>query len=60
MFPGFEGMGVVAESGGGFAAWKLVGKRVAVRVDGTWAEFVVANVFRVVVLPDDMSAQQGA
>jgi NADPH:quinone reductase-like Zn-dependent oxidoreductase len=28
--PGWEGAGTVIESGGGFMAWRLVGKRVAV------------------------------
>lgn len=28
--PGWEGSGTVVESGGGFMAWRLVGKRVAV------------------------------
>lgn len=51
---GFEGVGVVTESGGGFSAWRLAGKRVVVYNIGTWAEFVVAPVERVIVIPEAM------
>ncbi len=44
--PGFEGSGVVVESGGGFMARFLKGRRVACAApfdgDGTWAEYMVA------------------
>jgi NADPH2:quinone reductase len=44
--PGFEGSGVVVESGGGFMARYLKGRRVACAArfdgDGTWAEYMVA------------------
>lgn len=43
---GFEGAGIVVESGGGFFAGRLKGKRVAVASaggEGVWAEYLLAN-----------------
>ncbi len=42
--PGFEGSGVVVQSGGGAEADALVGQRVSVAstADGTWAQYVAA------------------
>ncbi|MCH8201736.1 MAG: zinc-binding dehydrogenase [Proteobacteria bacterium] len=43
---GFEGAGIVVESGGGFFAGRLKGKRVAVASaggEGVWAEYLLAS-----------------
>ena len=60
--PGFEGVGVVVESGGGVIGWLRKGKRVAVlnsRV-GNWGEFTVASSKQVIpipaAIPDDQAA----
>jgi NADPH:quinone reductase-like Zn-dependent oxidoreductase len=63
--PGFEGAGVVDDSGGGLLA--LVrglkpGKRVGVICagGGAWAEYVVVPARQVVPLPDSMPVEQAA
>jgi NADPH:quinone reductase-like Zn-dependent oxidoreductase len=63
--PGFEGVGVVDQSGGGLLA--LVrglkpGKRVAVlgAGGGNWAEYVVVPARAAVPLPDDIPDEQAA
>ena len=60
--PGFEGVGVVVENGGGAIGWLRKGKRVAVlnsRV-GNWGEFTVASSKQVIpipaAIPDDQAA----
>ena len=44
---GFEGSGLVVESGGGFMGWGLVGKKVAFAVDkqgeGTYAQYTIVK-----------------
>jgi NADPH2:quinone reductase len=62
--PGWEGAGSVVASGGGLHANWLVGKRVACAVqddrDGTWAEYVVANVRDCIPLKAALPIEQGA
>jgi len=60
---GFEGSGVVVKSGGGFAAWLVAGKRVAVASKSggrMWAEYAVVNALTCVPLPDTVSSLQGS
>jgi NADPH:quinone reductase-like Zn-dependent oxidoreductase len=60
--PGFEGVGVVEATGGGFLGWLRKGKRVAVINDrvGNWAEYTVTKARQVVPVPDAMSDEQAA
>jgi NADPH:quinone reductase-like Zn-dependent oxidoreductase len=61
--PGFEGSGVVVESGGGFYANYLKGKKVAcvaAEVDGTFAEYMLTGADKCVVLGNDVDLKQGA
>jgi NADPH:quinone reductase-like Zn-dependent oxidoreductase len=60
--PGFEGVGVVEATGGGFLGWLRKGKRVAVINDriGNWAEYTVTKARQVVPVPDEMSDDQAA
>lgn len=62
--PGWEGSGVVIESGGGVLAWYLKGKRVACSVqsdsDGTWSEYLVVDAKTCIVLNDQIPFEQGA
>jgi NADPH:quinone reductase len=45
--PGFEGSGLVVQSGGGFMGWKNGGKRVSFSASdayyGCWAEYTVVD-----------------
>jgi NADPH:quinone reductase-like Zn-dependent oxidoreductase len=61
--PGFEGAGVVVESGGGLLGRWLVGKRVACGghdCSGTWAEYCVAPAQACLPLAKDLTFEQGA
>ena len=62
--PGWEGADTVVESGGGWLAWWLKGKRVACALqddrDGTWAEYVVADAMQCIPLRKDLPIEQGA
>ena len=60
--PGFEGVGVVEASGGGFLGWLRKGKRVAVVSDrlGNWAEYTVTTARQVIPVPNDVSDEQAA
>lgn len=62
--PGLEGSGVVVKSGGGILAGLRVGKRVACSPnpegDGAWAEYMKTSAMRTIVLPKDLSFEQGA
>jgi len=60
--PGYEGSGVVEESGGGLLGKLVKGKLVAVahRRGGTWAEQAVLPAKQVIPLPGGVSAEQGA
>ncbi|CAK4646606.1 unnamed protein product [Aphanomyces euteiches] len=57
---GTEGSGTVVATGSGWWPWWLSGKRVATMVpSGMWAEYVVAEAQKCVVLPDDVSFEAG-
>jgi NADPH:quinone reductase-like Zn-dependent oxidoreductase len=60
--PGFEGVGVVEESGGGLLGWLRKGKRVVVLNDrsGNWQEQVVVPARQVVPVPAALSDEQAA
>jgi NADPH2:quinone reductase len=64
--PGFEGSGVVVESGSGMIARYLKGRRVACATadpgiaSGTWAEYAVTSANLCVPLQDHVSLEQGA
>ncbi len=60
--PGFEGVGVVEESGGGLRGTFFRGKRVAVlnRSGGNWAEYAVVPADQVVPLSSSLSLEQAA
>src|SRR5262245_42040303 len=60
--PGFEGVGVVEESGGGLLARRVMGRRVAVlnSQTGNWQEQVVVPARQAVPLPATMSDEQAA
>lgn len=60
--PGFEGVGTVVETGGGFIGWLRKGKRVAVLNDrqGNWGEFTIASAKQVIPIPDGISDEQAA
>ena len=62
---GGEGMGVVTESGGGFLANRLQGKRVAVAAgttadSGTWAQEIVVEARRAIALPSAIDDVTGS
>ncbi len=60
--PGFEGVGVVEASGGGFLGWLRKGKRVAVLNDtrGNWGEYAVTTARQVIPVPADIPDAQAA
>lgn len=60
--PGFEGVGVVEASGGGFLGWLRKGKRVAVLNDrrGNWGEYAVTTARQVIPVPTDIPDAQAA
>lgn len=60
--PGFEGLGVVAASGGGVLGWLRKGKRVAVLNDrrGNWGEYAVTTARQVIPVPADIPDAQAA
>ena len=62
--PGFEGVGVVEENGGGFFGWRVLGKRVAVVTagGGAWSEQVVIPARQAfgMRVPDDIPDEQAA
>jgi NADPH:quinone reductase-like Zn-dependent oxidoreductase len=60
--PGFEGVGVVEESGGGLLAKRVMGKRVAVlnRSTGNWQEQVVVPARQAIPVGEDMPVEQAA
>jgi NADPH:quinone reductase-like Zn-dependent oxidoreductase len=60
--PGFEGVGVVEESGGGFLGWRVKGRRVAVLngVTGNWQDQCVVPASQVVPVPDDLPDEEVA
>lgn len=54
--PGFEGAGVVIESGGGVMGWSMVGKNVAVSVQkgstGTYGQYAIVDSMTCMTLPN--------
>src|SRR5262245_22320748 len=58
--PGFEGVGVVEESGGGFLGWRVKGRRVAVLNGrtGNWQEQTVVPAHQAVPVPDSLPDEQ--
>ncbi len=60
--PGFEGVGVVEESGGGLLGRRVLGRRVAVLngAGGNWQEQVVIPAKQAVPLPAGVPDEQGA
>jgi len=60
--PGFEGVGVVTESNGGFMGWRVMGKRVAVLngITGNWQAETVIPARQAIPLPDGISDEQAA
>ncbi len=60
--PGFEGVGIVEATGGGFLGWLRKGKRVAVLNDrrGNWGEYTVTTARQVVPVPADIPDAQAA
>lgn len=62
--PGFEGAGVVIESGGGVMGWSMVGKNVAVSISkgnsGTYGQYAIVDVMSCMVLPNDVTLEQGS
>ncbi len=60
--PGFEGVGIVEASGGGFRGKLFRGKRVAVlnKIGGNWSEYAVVPAAQVIPLSDSLSVEQAA
>lgn len=60
--PGFEGVGIVEESGGGLLGKMIQGKRVAVlnADNGNWSEQTITSAKKAVPLPNDLDAQEAA
>lgn len=60
--PGFEGVGVVEESGGGFLGWRVRGQRVAVLngITGNWQEQTIIPAHQAIPLPDYLPDEQAA
>lgn len=62
--PGWEGAGTVVKNGGGAMGWWLKGKRVACggqsELDGSWAEYYIAEAKACVPLKGEVSFEQGA
>ncbi|MBI1917631.1 MAG: zinc-dependent alcohol dehydrogenase family protein [Planctomycetes bacterium] len=60
--PGFEGVGIVEESGGGLLGWRVLGRRVAVlgALSGTWREQVLVPATQAVPVPADLPDEQAA
>jgi NADPH:quinone reductase-like Zn-dependent oxidoreductase len=60
--PGFEGVGIVEESGGGMLARRVMGKRVAVisGSGGNWREQTVVPARQAVPIPANLPVEQAA
>lgn len=59
---GFEGVGIVEESGGGLLGWRVKGRRVAVlnARGGNWQQQVVIPARQAVPVPQELSDEQAA
>jgi len=62
--PGFEGAGVVIESGGGIMGWAMVGKNVAVSVQsgstGTYGQYAIVDAMTAMTLPSEITLDHGS
>ncbi len=60
--PGFEGVGVVEQSGGGLLGWFMKGRRVVVLNDrnGNWSEQTIASAKLVILVPASLTDEQAA
>lgn len=60
-FAGFEGAGTVVQTGPGVLGWKLLNKRVGVigGEDGVWRQYARVPAQQCVILPDDVSFEEG-
>jgi len=60
--PGFEGVGIVEESGGGFLGWRVLGRRVVVinTDSGNWQQQVIIPARMAIPIPDAIPAEQAA
>ena len=67
--PGWEGAGLVVQSGGGYMGWRATGKRVAFarhlhgnekRYGGSMQQYCVANAAHLNWLPDEISYDHGS
>jgi NADPH:quinone reductase-like Zn-dependent oxidoreductase len=60
--PGFEGVGVVEASGGGWLADRCIGRRVVVlnARPGAWAEFAVVSAGQAIPVSEELPTQQAA
>jgi NADPH:quinone reductase-like Zn-dependent oxidoreductase len=60
--PGFEGVGVVEESGGGLLGRFLASRRVVVMGSrtGNWAEYAIASTKQCIPVPADLTDEQAA
>jgi NADPH:quinone reductase-like Zn-dependent oxidoreductase len=60
--PGFEGVGVVEENGGGFLGWRVLGRRVVVinATSGNWQEQVIIPARQAIPIADAIPDEQAA
>lgn len=60
--PGFEGVGIVEQNGGGILGKYLMGKRVAVlnAANGGWCEQAIVSTHQAIPLPADLPQDQAA
>ena len=62
--PGFEGTGIIVQSGDDENSKKLIGKRVSfnahIKLNGAWAEYVVTNSMQCIPVHPDISDEQAA
>ena len=58
--PGFEGVGIVEQSGGGLLGWRVLGRRVAVinADSGNWQQQVVIPARQAISVPDRVPDEQ--
>lgn len=63
IYLGYEGAGLVVESGGGLMGWRLKGKRVAVdgheSSNGTWSEYIVVDTMNCLEIDDKTTFEEG-